>query len=62
MVGVWREGPKWCWLGAPTVPRDGILKRKTAAWFYQLHNQLSKIKIPENVGDFRLMDRWWWMR
>ncbi len=33
------------------------MKRKTAAWFYRLHNRMSKTKIPENVGDFRLMDR-----
>jgi len=36
---------------------DGVLKRKSAGWFYQLHNRLSETKIPENVGDFRLMDR-----
>jgi len=36
---------------------DGMWKRKTAGWFYRLHNRLSKTQIPENVGDFRLMDR-----
>lgn len=36
---------------------DTFLKRKTAEIFYSLHNQLSTIQIPENVGDFRLMDR-----
>ena len=36
---------------------DSIAKRMTASWFYFLHNRLSKIKIPSNVGDFRLMDR-----
>lgn len=36
---------------------DSFLKRKTAEFFYQFHNRLSTIKIPENVGDFRLMDR-----
>lgn len=36
---------------------DSLLKRKTAEWFYRLHNRLSDIEIPENVGDFRLMDR-----
>jgi glycosyltransferase involved in cell wall biosynthesis len=25
--------------------------------FYRLHNTLSSLKIPENVGDYRLMDR-----
>ncbi|WP_277962477.1 glycosyltransferase family 2 protein [Pseudomonas sp. RIT-To-2] len=36
---------------------DSYLKRKTAELFYKFHNQLSHVKIPENVGDFRLMDR-----
>lgn len=36
---------------------DGRLKRKTAEWFYRLHNRISNPKIEENVGDFRLMSR-----
>jgi len=36
---------------------DGHLKRKTAEWFYKLHNVISNPKIEENVGDFRLMSR-----
>lgn len=36
---------------------DGHLKRKTAEWFYRLHNKISSPVIEENVGDFRLMSR-----
>lgn len=36
---------------------DGWLKRKSAEWFYKLHNKISSPKIEENVGDFRLMSR-----
>ena len=36
---------------------DSLMKRKTAEIFYQLHNRISTIKIPENCGDYRLMDR-----
>lgn len=36
---------------------DGLLKRKTAEWFYRLHNKVADIVIPRDVGDFRLMDR-----
>lgn len=36
---------------------DGHMKRKTAEWFYKLHNKISSPKIEENVGDFRLMSR-----
>jgi polyisoprenyl-phosphate glycosyltransferase len=36
---------------------DGFLKRETAKWFYRIHNSISDVQIPENVGDFRLLDR-----
>lgn len=36
---------------------DGLGKRLTASAFYRLFNYLSRPKIPENAGDFRLMDR-----
>lgn len=36
---------------------DSHLKRKTAEWFYRLHNKISSPTIEENVGDFRLMSR-----
>ena len=39
-----REGETW-------------LKRATAAWFYRLIQQVSRVKIPANTGDFRLMSR-----
>ncbi|MES2786772.1 MAG: glycosyltransferase [Pseudomonadota bacterium] len=53
-----------CWLqGAEVVLArrvdrscDGWLKRKTAHWFYRMHNCVSEIRIPPDVGDFRLMD------
>lgn len=57
MVQAWRAGAEVVLARRIDRSSDGALKRKTAAWFYQLHNKLSKIKIPENVGDFRLMDR-----
>lgn len=38
--------------------RDTPLKRLTAGGFYRVFNMMSpKVKIPENVGDFRLIDR-----
>lgn len=36
---------------------DSFLKRKTAQIFYRVNNAMSTVQIPENVGDFRLMDR-----
>lgn len=36
---------------------DTRAKRFTAEIFYKLHNKMSDIKIPDNVGDYRLMSR-----
>lgn len=36
---------------------DGFLKRNTAYLFYKVHNIISDVSIPADVGDFRLMDR-----
>ncbi|MDN3651739.1 glycosyltransferase family 2 protein [Thalassotalea ponticola] len=36
---------------------DSYLKRLTAKGFYYFHNKMADHKIPENVGDFRLMGR-----
>lgn len=57
MVQAWRDGAEVVLARRADRSTDGALKRQTAAWFYKLHNRLSKTKIPENVGDFRLMDR-----
>lgn len=37
---------------------DSFLKRTTAAWYYKIIYKMSgKVKVPENVGNFRLLDR-----
>jgi len=36
---------------------ESWLKKKTAKLFYQILHRISKIHIPENVGDFRLLSR-----
>jgi len=36
---------------------DALLKRLSAQWFYRVNNKMSSIKLEENVGDFRLMNR-----
>jgi len=36
---------------------DTWAKRASANWFYRIHNKIADPKLPENVGDFRLMDR-----
>ncbi|MFA7353465.1 MAG: glycosyltransferase family 2 protein [Sulfurimonadaceae bacterium] len=36
---------------------ESFLKKVNAYGFYKLHNMISNIKIPQNVGDFRLISR-----
>ena len=57
MIEKWREG--YDVVVGKRVNRDSDTwaKRKSATWFYRIHNKISEPKIPENVGDFRLMDR-----
>ncbi|GBR71947.1 glycosyltransferase family 2 protein [Gluconobacter kanchanaburiensis] len=57
MVRSWRDGAEVVLGRRIDRSSDSMLKRKTALWFYSLHNRLAHIRIPENVGDFRLMDR-----
>lgn len=57
MIAAWRGGAEVVEARRVDRSSDGLLKRKSAAWFYKFHNRLSKTKISENVGDFRLMDR-----
>jgi glycosyltransferase involved in cell wall biosynthesis len=57
LVEKWREGFEVVLAKRIDRNSDSMLKRWTAAKFYRLHNSLAEIKIPENVGDFRLITR-----
>ena len=57
LVEKWREGHEVVLAQRINRNNDSLLKRVTALGFYRLHNSLSDHGIPENVGDFRLMDR-----
>lgn len=56
MIAYWKEGYKIV-LPIRKDRHDSFLKKKTGALFYWLINKISKIEIPKNAGDFRLMDR-----
>lgn len=57
LISTWLKG--YDTVVAKRVDRqsDGFFKRSSASLFYKVHNRLSTQKIPENVGDFRLIDR-----
>jgi len=56
MLDHWTQGAKVVLAQRRDRSDDGLMKRTSAAWFYRLHNRLSSIHIPDNVGDYRLMD------
>ena len=57
MIEKWREGYEVVLGRRISRDADSWLKRTTANWFYRIHNKISDPKLPENVGDFRLIDR-----
>ncbi len=57
LIEKWQAGADMVLAKRSDRSNDGRMKRKTAEWFYKLHNKISNPKIEENVGDFRLMSR-----
>ena len=53
----WKEGYDVVLAKRVDRTSDSLFKRKSAELFYKLHNKISDISIPENVGDYRLMSR-----
>ncbi|QQS44363.1 glycosyltransferase family 2 protein [Candidatus Roizmanbacteria bacterium] len=57
MVEKWKSGAKIVYAKREKRDVDSLFKKMTAKLFYRFMNALSDRKIPEDVGDFRLMDR-----
>ena len=57
MVAKWRDGFEMVFGVRRCRDSDPLPKRLTAGLYYRAHNWVSQDKIPENAGDFRLMDR-----
>ena len=57
MVRRWREGAEVVVARRSSRAADSMLKRASARAFYRVHNAVSEVRIPDDVGDFRLMDR-----
>ncbi|MBU6449923.1 MAG: glycosyltransferase family 2 protein [Rhodospirillales bacterium] len=57
MVAAWRGGAEVVAGRRTDRSTDTAMKRGTASLFYRLNRYISNIELPENVGDFRLMDR-----
>jgi len=57
MIEKWEKGAEVVLAKRVDRSEDTIFKRKSAEFFYKIHNKLANVSIPNNVGDFRLMDR-----
>ena len=57
MIKKWREGYEVVLAKRADRSSDSWLKKTTAKLFYRVHNKISSPEIPENAGDFRLMDK-----
>jgi glycosyltransferase involved in cell wall biosynthesis len=53
----WREGYDIVYGVRSARTWDTAAKRVSAGWFYRVFNSMSPVRIPANVGDFRLVDR-----
>ncbi|NGN97898.1 glycosyltransferase family 2 protein [Grimontia sp. S25] len=57
MIEQWRQGYDVVDMQRRERLGESAFKRYTAAIFYKVLNRLCDVPIPENVGDFRLLDR-----
>ena len=57
LVAQWERGFEVVLARRSDRSEDSVAKRTAAGWFYRLHNLVSDVRIPADVGDFRLLDR-----
>ncbi|MBR8830317.1 MAG: putative glycosyltransferase [Chroococcopsis gigantea SAG 12.99] len=57
MVDLWKQGYDVVYASRRIRQGETWFKKFTAEGFYKVINGLSKISIPHNTGDFRLIDR-----
>ena len=57
LIKKWEEGAEVVLAKRVGRETDRLIQKWTATFFYKLHNRISDIDIPADVGDFRLMDR-----
>ncbi|WP_095048548.1 glycosyltransferase family 2 protein [Pseudomonas sp. Irchel s3h9] len=57
LIEKWESGAEVVLAKRVDRKTDRPIQKLTANYFYKLHNRISDIDIPADVGDFRLMDR-----
>jgi glycosyltransferase involved in cell wall biosynthesis len=56
-IAHWEKGAKVVLGKRISRDQDALIYKVLTALFYRVHNKISGINIPPNVGDFRLIDR-----
>jgi dolichol-phosphate mannosyltransferase len=57
MLERWRDGAELIAMVRTDRPGETRFKRWSARWFYRVLNRLTELDVPQNAGDFRLLDR-----
>ncbi|HEY0675642.1 MAG TPA: glycosyltransferase family 2 protein [Immundisolibacter sp.] len=57
LIDAWEQGYEVVVGHRTDRASDSLLKRASAGWFYRVVNAVADTPVPENVGDFRLIDR-----
>ncbi len=57
MIEIWESGFEVVLAKRESRPNDSWMKRTSATFFYRIHNRLATLQLPQDVGDFRLLDR-----
>jgi len=57
LIGEWQEGSDMVYAKRLSREGESWIKKLTAHWFYRLLRHASNIEIPEDTGDFRLLNR-----
>lgn len=57
MLEHWRRGSDVVYAVRQARAGETRLKLATARWFYRLFAKLAQIELPQNAGDYRLLDR-----
>lgn len=57
MIEQWRQGYDIVLAKRIDRSSDSWFKRTTVNLFYRIHNRIAETTIPDNIGDFRLLDR-----
>lgn len=57
LVERWREGYDVAYAKRTRREGETLLKRATASMFYRIIRRVSRVQIPEDTGDFRILSR-----